>query len=64
MKNTNNLKITTQTEVDKDMEIHNEIREKILLGLAKTYENMLEFKRQKNSYLVVSQNGVIVKLKP
>ena len=64
MKNTSNSNITTIIESNKIVENHNELREKILLGLEKSYEKMLEFKRQKNSYLVVCRNGIIEKLKP
>jgi len=41
-----------------------DIREKILKGLEKTFENLLEFKRKHNSVLVISKNGKIVKIKP
>ncbi len=36
----------------------------ILKGLEKVYEKLLEFKKMKNSVLVVLQNDQIVKLKP
>jgi len=39
-------------------------QKKILLGLEKAYQKMLEFKRQKNSTLVVIRDGKIVHLKP
>ena len=41
-----------------------EIREKILKGLDKTYEKLLEFKRRNNGVLVISKNGEIIKIKP
>jgi len=41
-----------------------DIREKVLKGLKKTYENLLEMKRRNNSVLVVSENGQIIKIKP
>jgi len=41
-----------------------DIRDKIIKGLNKTYEKLLEFKRKNNSVLVVSKNGKIVKVKP
>jgi hypothetical protein len=43
-----------------------QIKEKndILKGLEKVYENLLEFKKSKNSELVVLRNNKIVKIKP
>lgn len=41
-----------------------ETKNKILIGLEKVYEKLIEFKKQKNSELVVLQNGKIVKIKP
>jgi hypothetical protein len=40
-----------------------EIRDKILLGLEKVYEKLIEFKKQKNSELVVIRDNKIVKIK-
>jgi len=37
---------------------------KILKGLDKAYEKMLEFKKQKNSEVVIIRENKIVKLKP
>lgn len=37
---------------------------KILKGLEKAYEKMLEFKKEKNSEIVVIRENKIVKLKP
>lgn len=37
---------------------------KIETGLKTAYERMLEFKRQKNSEVVVMRDGKIVRLKP
>lgn len=37
---------------------------KITAGLKIAYERMLEFKRQKNSVVVVARDGKIVRLKP
>ncbi len=48
-------------EKNKQVEI---LREKIILGLKKSYEKLIEMKKQKNSVLVVSKNGKIVKIKP
>jgi hypothetical protein len=47
------------TEKDKT-----EQKEKILLGLELSYQRMLEFKKQKNSELVVMRQGKIVRIKP
>lgn len=41
-----------------------ERRDKILAGLEIAYARMLEFKRQKNSVVVVMQEGKIVQIKP
>jgi hypothetical protein len=41
-----------------------ERQEKIAAGLKIAYERMLEFKRQKNSEVVVMRDGKIVRLKP
>jgi len=41
-----------------------DIREKVLKGLNKTYEKLLEMKRRNNSVLVVSKNGQITQVKP
>jgi hypothetical protein len=41
-----------------------ELRDKIIFGLKKTYENVIEFKKQKNSALVVMKDNKIVKIKP
>jgi hypothetical protein len=42
----------------------NDEKEKILKGLEKSYEKLLEFKRYKNSVLVVVRDNKIVKIKP
>lgn len=41
-----------------------ELRDKLLAGLEIAYARMLEFKRQKNSEVVVMKEGKIVRLKP
>lgn len=48
------------TTVEKQMELKN----KLLLGLEKVYEKLIEFKKQKNSELVILKDGKIVKIKP
>jgi hypothetical protein len=45
-------------------EAKNEIKNKILVGLEMAYEKMLEFKRQKNSVIVVIRDNKIVHIKP
>jgi len=45
-------------------EIHKEEKNKILKGLEKVYERLLEFKKSKNSDLVVIRDNKIVKIKP
>lgn len=39
-------------------------KNKIINGLALAYERLLEFKKQKNSVVVVMRENKIVKLKP
>lgn len=41
-----------------------ERRNKILLGLKKSYEKMLEFKKFKKTEVVILREGKIVRLKP
>jgi hypothetical protein len=45
-------------------EKHNLEKEKILKGLEKVYEKLIEFKKSKKSDLVVLQNNKIVRIKP
>jgi hypothetical protein len=46
------------------IEIQIEEKTKILKGLEKVYEKLLEFKKIKNSELVVLRDNKIVKIKP
>lgn len=46
----------------KDKQI--ELKEKILKGLEKVYDKMVEFKKEKNSEIVVMKGDKIVKIKP
>ena len=39
-------------------------RQKILEGMDKVYEKLIEFKKRMNSELVIMKNGKIVKVKP
>ena len=48
------------TTVEKQIEIRN----KILIGLDKVYEKLIEFKKQKNTELVVMKDNKIVRIKP
>ena len=41
-----------------------ELIDKILFGLEKTYENLIEYKKQKNSPLVMMKDGKITRIKP
>jgi hypothetical protein len=41
-----------------------EIKEKIILGLEKTYENLIEYKKYKKSDLGVMRDKKIVRIKP
>lgn len=46
------------------IEIQIEEKNKILKGLEKVYEKLIEFKKAKNSELVVLRDNKIVKIKP
>ncbi len=48
------------TQKDKQIEL----KDKIVKGLEKVYERLLEFKKSKNSELVIMQGDKIVKIKP
>ncbi len=48
------------TTIDKQIEEKN----KIIKGLEKAYEKLIEFKRSKNSVLVVIRDNKIVKISP
>ena len=48
------------TTVEKQIELRN----KILLGLEKVYEKLIDFKKQKRTELVVMRDNKIVKIKP
>ena len=39
-----------------------EFKKKLLVGLELTYQRLLEFKKQKNSPLVIIKDGKIIKL--
>ena len=54
---TNNYVLTMKTETA------TERRDKILTGLKIAYARMLEFKRQKNSVVVVARDEKIIKIK-
>ena len=40
------------------------LKEKVLKGLEKVYEKMVEFKKEKNTEIAVMQGSEIVKIKP
>lgn len=48
------------TTVEKQIEL----RDKILVGLEKAYEQLIRFKKQKNSELVVLRDNKVVRIKP
>jgi len=48
------------TTVKKQIELKN----KILIGLEKVYEKLIEFKKQKNTELVLIRDNKIIKVKP
>lgn len=41
-----------------------DIKAKIIEGLHKTYEKLLETKRRNNGVLAISENGKIIRIKP
>jgi hypothetical protein len=41
-----------------------DLENKILSGLKLTYKRLIEFKKQKKSYLVIMKDNKIVKIKP
>jgi hypothetical protein len=41
-----------------------EFRDKILKGLEKVYEKLIEFKKRKNTELVIIKDNKIVRIKP
>ncbi len=48
----------------KKIEKKDEFAEKIMAGLEKVYERLIEFKKQKNTELIVMRNGKIARIKP
>ena len=45
-------------------EIKQDTKQKILLGLELAYKKMLEFKKQKQTPIVIMRDGKIVKVQP
>lgn len=45
-------------------EKHIDEKNKILKGLEKVYEKLIEFKKEKNSELVIIRDKKIIKIKP
>ncbi len=41
-----------------------ELKDKILVGLEKAYEKLIEYKKYKKSVLVIMQGDKIVRIKP
>ena len=67
IKNLNTISIEKLKKLKSTMtsfEKHEELKNKIMRGLELTYERLLEFKKQKNSPLVVLRRNKIVKIKP
>ena len=46
------------------MKKDNELSDKILVGLKKAYDKMVEYKRKNNSEIVVIRDNKIVRIKP
>lgn len=56
--------LLAQKTIDGQPHIIHPLKRKILIGLEKAYPKLIEYKKQKNSGLVVLRNNKIVKLKP
>ena len=41
-----------------------EIEDKLIIGFKKTYQKMIEFKKQKKTPIVYSKNGKVLHIKP
>lgn len=41
-----------------------DLENKVALGLEKAYQKMVEFKKRKNSPLIVSRDGEVVEIEP
>jgi len=41
-----------------------ELEDKVSRGLEKAYEKMVRFKMEKNSPIIISENGKIIKINP
>jgi len=48
--------MTTEAKIER--------KKKILKGLEKAYEDMIEFKKQKKSKIVIIKDNKIIKIKP
>jgi hypothetical protein len=48
------------TKIEKQTELHN----KIIVGLETVYKKLIEFKKQKNTELVILKDNQVVKIKP
>lgn len=48
----------------KNINKQNELFDRILKGLEKVQEKLIEFKKQKKSEIVIMKNGKIIKIKP
>lgn len=42
----------------------NEIRKKIIKGLEEAYKSLVEYKKQKNTPLIISKDGKVVEIQP
>ncbi len=49
---------------NKKIQIKNEFTNKIINGLEKVYEKLIEFKKQKNTELVIMKEDKIVRVRP
>ncbi len=48
----------------KALKKNDDITNKVLFGLEKTYEKLIDFKKSKKTELVILKDGKVVKVKP
>ena len=58
------LNLTSLKDIMTTVKEQIEMRDKILVGLEKVYQKLLETKRQQNLEIVVIKKGKIVRIKP
>lgn len=48
------------TKIEKQTELHN----KIIVGLEAVYKKLIEFKKQKNTEIVILKDNKVIRVKP